>query len=78
MNWKDDLERVLEEDFDVYLYKEELDKLSGFISSLLKKQVNQAKIDENKHWENICFEQAIPSIKRNDFITRSEYLEKQI
>ena len=35
----------------------------------------EQRIDENKHWENICFEQEKPSIKRNDFIERIKYLE---
>ncbi len=41
----------------------------------IEQQINQAKIDENKHWENICFEQEKLSIKKNDFIERIKYLE---
>ncbi len=46
----------------------------GF-ANWIEQQINQARIDENKHWENICFEQEKPSIKRNDFIERIKYLE---
>ncbi len=38
MNWEYDLERLLEDELDIYLHIGELDKISKLIKSLLKEQ----------------------------------------